>query len=216
MATVTETSLAITESPVLVVPAIAAFSVADLPIRPFTVDEYYRMTRAGIIEPTEHVELIHGVIVEMAAKGTPHFTATTNTRDTFIAKLGGGHTVRQEGPIDLGGTEPEPDVVVARGKSRDYREHHPKPADVLLLVEVAETSLDYDLKVKVPLYAAAGIVEYWILDLEHNRLEVFRDLLPADASHAAAYRTHLSLFPGDSVTPVNFPNASIAVSDLLP
>ncbi len=216
MATVTETSPTITEARAFFTPAKTPISIADLPIRRFTVDEYYRIARAGILGPTEHVELICGVIVKMAAKGTPHFTATTNTRDTFIAKLGGGHTVRQEGPIDLGGTEPEPDVVVARGKSRDYREHHPKPADVLLLVEVAETSLDYDLKVKLPLYAAAGIVEYWILDLEHSLLEVFRDLVPADATRAAAYRTHLTFFPGDQIAPVSFSQASIPVSDLLP
>jgi Uma2 family endonuclease len=217
MATVTETSSMVGVPPVLVPASTkSGFSLDSLPLRRFSVDEYYRMTRAGIIHEDEHVELICGVIVNMAARGGPHVTSCTNTRDTLVDKLGRTVVVRQESPIDLSITEPEPDVVVARGNSRDYVEHHPRPADILLLIEIAESSRAYDINVKVPLYAAAGIIEYWIIDLEHDRLEVFRDVVPADESHPAAYRTHLTFFAADSVTPVNFPNVQIKVADLLP
>jgi Uma2 family endonuclease len=217
MATVTESSSMLAAPPLVADNNTSdALSLDSLPVRRFTVAEYYAMTRAGILGRNEHVELIHGVIVKMAAKGGPHVTSVTNTGDTLRDKLGRTVLVRQESPIDLGDTEPEPDVVVARGRSRDYVQHHPRPADILLLIEVSEPSLEYDLTVKMPLYAAAGIIEYWVIDLEHSRLEVFRDVVPADADHPAAYRTHLTFFAADAVVPVSFPLVQIPVAELLP
>ena len=217
MATVTETSPMVSVPPVLASASPKAGILFDsLSVRRFSVDEYFRMARAGIIREDEHVELIDGVIVKMAAQGGPHVTSVTNSGDAFEEKLGRSVLIREEKPIELVGTALEPDVVLARGSSRDYVEHHPRPTDILLLIEVSESSLAYDLNVKGTLYATAGIIEYWIVDVENDRLEVFRDAVPADEHHLAAYRTHLTFFDTDSVTPINFPNIQIKVADLLP
>jgi hypothetical protein len=170
-----------------------------LPLRRFTCDEYYRMTKAGILGEDERIELIDGVIVIMAAQGGPHVTCVTKTRNHFLETLNEPVVVREEKPIDLGGSEPEPDLALAKGAVEDYIHHHPRPSDILLVVEVSETSLAYDRDVKGPLYAAAGIPEYWIIDLEHSQVQVYREPIPASATHGPQYRVHLTYFPGEVI-----------------
>ena len=149
---------------------------AQVTRRRFTVDEYYRMAEAGILCEDDHVELIEGEIVEVAPIGSRHAACVDSLNQAFSERVGAWAIVRVQNPVRLSTrTEPEPDIVLARPRPDRYRQAHPGPADVLLLVEVADTTLHYDRDVKLPLYAAAGIPEVWIFNLVHERLEVYRE-----------------------------------------
>jgi len=127
-----------------------------------------------------------------------------------------GHDVRCLLPFDLGAaTEPLPDVVLVRGSVRDYTANHPTPADVVLLVEVADTSLLFDQTTKAELYAAAGVAEYWVLDVPNRRLTVMRQPTPLPPG-GYAYLSITTFQSMESVAPLAAPNGSVLVSDLLP
>jgi Uma2 family endonuclease len=130
----------------------------------FTVHDYHRMGEAGILHEDDRVELIEGEIVEMAAIGTRHFSCVNRLTRLLVMNVGDEAIVSVQNPVRLNEhTEPQPDLTVIR--PRDYRESLPMPEDVLLLIEVSDTTLAYDHGVKLPLYARAGIREVWIVDL---------------------------------------------------
>ena len=142
--------------------------------RRFTVHEYHRMGEVGILHEDDRVELIEGEIVEMAAIGTRHFSCVIGLTRLLVRGVGDAAIVSVQNPVRLDEhTEPQPDLAVLR--VRDYRESLPMPEDVLLLIEVSDTTLPYDRGVKLPLYARAGIREVWIVDLAGEVIEYYTD-----------------------------------------
>lgn len=138
--------------------------------RRFTVHDYHRMGEAGILHEDDRVELIEGEIVEMAAIGTRHFSCVNRLNRLLVMSVGDEAVVSVQNPVRLNEhTEPQPDLAVIR--PRDYRESLPEPDDVLLLIEVSDTTLAYDRGVKLSLYARAGIREVWIVDLPNVTIE---------------------------------------------
>ncbi|MHB8574443.1 MAG: Uma2 family endonuclease [Dehalococcoidia bacterium] len=179
--------------------------------RLFTIDEYDRMLDAGILYDGEKVELIDGEILCMAAMGEPHMICIGNLMELFVRRLPRSASVRIQGPVRLPPhSQPEPDVAIVRGRVRDYLPHHPNPDEVLLAVEVAKTSLRYDRNVKLPLYAAAGIREVWIVDLKGSRIFVYR------SPNGGRYEEQTTVARGGMLSPLAFPELSIAVDDVLP
>jgi Uma2 family endonuclease len=142
--------------------------------RRFTVHDYHRMGEAGILHEDDRVELIEGEIVEMAAIGTGHLACVNGLTRLLVRGVGDAAIVSVQNPVRLDEhTEPQPDLTVLR--VRDYRESLPMPGDVLLLIEVSDTTLSYDRGVKLPLYARAGISEVWIVDLVGEVIERHTD-----------------------------------------
>ena len=140
--------------------------------RRFTVDEYYRLGEAGILGPEDRVELIDGEIVKKSPIGPLHAAVVERLRDLLSERLRGQATIRSQNPIRLSNaSEPEPDMAVVQLRADAYASAHPTPADVLLLIEASDSTLAYDRDVKLPRYAAAGIPELWIVDLEHQQVE---------------------------------------------
>jgi Uma2 family endonuclease len=178
--------------------------------RLFTVHEYHKMGEAGILTEDDRVELIEGEIVVMPPIGEGHFGNVNRFTHLFVRNFSGQAVVHIQNPVRLGlKSEPEPDVVLLRFREDFYSGKFPEPDDVLLLVEVAESSLGYDRNTKVPLYAKAGIQECWIVDLIHRVIVVHRD------PSRSRYRTVQQVKPGDSIAPLAFPDVTLAVSDLL-
>jgi Uma2 family endonuclease len=178
--------------------------------RLFTVDEFHRMGEAGILDDDARLELWAGEIYEMPPVGPAHHGDVTVLTTMLIRALGDRAVVSTQGPVVLDDyTEPLPDIAVLRPRDDFYRTAHPRPFDILLLVEVADTSLDRDRHLKLPRYASAGIPETWILDIGGRQLEVHRDPSPE------GYRSTTVLAPGGRVAPEVFPDVVLEVSDLI-
>ena len=153
---------------------------------PMTVSAYHRMGEASILDMTQRTELIDARIIAMAPIGSEHADWIDRLTRFFIKILPDTITVRPQNPVYLDeNNEPEPDIALLRPRQQPYREAHPRPEDVLLIIEVADTTLKYDQAVKMPLYARHGIPEAWIVDVAANRLEIYRE--PQDGE----YRVHL-------------------------
>ncbi|MCC9000215.1 MAG: Uma2 family endonuclease [Candidatus Contendobacter sp.] len=179
------------------------------PVHRWTRQQYEDMVLQDIFQPGERVELIDGVIVDMAPQKSFHAVATRLVEEALRSVFATGHDVRVQMPLALDDTsEPEPDVAVVPGKTRDYTKAHPTTA--VLVVEVADATLRLDRKTKQAVYARNGIVEYWIVNLKNNTLEVYRE---PQADH---YRFQAILQSGDTVQPLASPGHAIAITDLLP
>lgn len=186
-------------------------------IRQFSLEEYHWLIEHGFFQEDERVELIEGVLHKMSPKGLRHAACLTRAVRLFNASLGNRACVRAQDPITLPDSisEPEPDVVVAKKREDDYADHHPLPNDVVLVVEIANSSLDYDRSAKVPLYAAAGISEYWIVNLLEDLIEVYRK--PTSPVEGAPFYHQIFRYTSlDTVHPTQFPDCALAVKDLLP
>lgn len=143
--------------------------------RKFTVKDYYRMLEAGILDENDHVELIRGEIRTMSPKGTKHSSSNSRANRHFSGLLGDQAIIRLQDPIHLDDfSEPEPDVVLAALVEDEYDYHHPTPEEIYLVLEIADSSLDYDRDEKSKLYAQAGIQQYCILNLRERELEDYR------------------------------------------
>nr|WP_240905751.1 Uma2 family endonuclease [Thiorhodococcus mannitoliphagus] len=175
----------------------------------YTVDDYYRMAESGILAPDARVELIEGEIVDMPPIGAPHAALVTMLQNRLIAAIGARALARIQNPIRLDSrNEPEPDIALVRNRSGHYRDRHPGPADVLLLVEVADSSLRYDRDVKMALYARFGIPETWLVNLADATLTAFR--APGPQGYAMAERLRM-----DSPIPVpGLEGLSVDLTDL--
>ncbi|MBW4487207.1 MAG: Uma2 family endonuclease [Trichocoleus desertorum ATA4-8-CV12] len=181
-----------------------------LELRLLTVQDYHRMTETGILDAEERVELIAGQIVRMAAKGTAHSAAVTRVELLLRSCLGHQVLLRLQDPIQLDNySEPEPDIAVVKLNSHYYEDHHPRPSDVYLVIEVADTTLQRDLKTKALLYAQSGIPDYWVLDINDRQLHVFR------SPSSSGYQQELILAEAMNVAPLAFPNCAIAVREML-
>jgi Uma2 family endonuclease len=147
-------------------------AAADLPRRHrLTVDDYYRMAEVGILTPEARVELIDGEIIDMVPPGSPHAAAVHRLNQVLVRAVGDAAIVLVQNPVRLSKySEPQPDLALLRWREDFYSESHPQPADVLLIVEVAATSLHFDHDTKRPLYASHGIPEFWLVDLGGKRL----------------------------------------------
>lgn len=178
--------------------------------RLFTVDEYERMIAAGIIHEGERVELIEGEIVKMASMGSLHAGCVRRTQHGFEHWVVGTAIVSVQCPIRLPSrSEPEPDVALLRPRADFYANSHPTPDDILLLIEVAHSSLAPDRRRKIPMYARAGIREVWLVNLDAGVIELYRD---PHGSHFRAVTVHRR---GDMLTPLDLPDLRIDVSDIL-
>ena len=179
--------------------------------RKFTVAEYYRMGEAGILKPDERVELIEGEIIAMPPIGPAHAVSVDISTHALILSARDRYVVRVQNPIHLGeGSEPQPDVALLRPPFARYVHSHPTPADVLLVIEVADSSLEYDREVKAHLYGRAGIPETWVKNLPEGCIERFTE--PGDKGYAR----HTIHRRGETLAPVSLPGLELAVADLLP
>jgi Uma2 family endonuclease len=180
-------------------------------IRSLTSADYYQMMESGIIREGERVELILGQIFTMAAKGTRHTVATSRLLKSLLVLIGERAIVRCQDPISLPNhSEPEPDIVIARLRSDDYVNSHPSPADVILVIEVADSTIKFDRDTKASLYAAAGISEYWIVNLIDNRLEIYRQ------PDGDIYASIQIVTPPRSINLPQFPEIVVQISDFFP
>lgn len=170
------------------------------------------MAELGLLDPDERTELLAGQITLMAAKGTPHVTAL-RLLATQLDSLLVNETVfvSTQDPIQLDDhSEPEPDLALIQGTVLDYADQHPRPGQVALVVEVADSTLSQDCEIKDKLYAQAGIADYWVVDLPHRQLHIFRDPTPA------GYTRHLILTEPNLVTPLAFPDHCLELTAILP
>lgn len=142
--------------------------------RLFTTGEYYQMAESGILSEEDHVELVEGQVVEMSPIGSRHAACVDRMNRLFTSVVNLDFIVRVQSPILLSEySEPQPDLALLRPREDFYASGHPTPEDVLLVVEVSETSLDYDVEIKVPLYARARIPEIWIVDLSGGEIRTY-------------------------------------------
>jgi len=200
-------------------PAAPGEEALAVPRRRFTVDEYYRMAEAGILSPEERVELIDGEILQLSPIGDRHQACVDRLNQLFVRRVGDAAIVRVQGPIRLDDhTEPEPDLALLRPRPDFYASGHPLPQDVLLVIEVADTSVAYDRQIKLPRYAHAGIPEVWLLILadpgdpgagQASSLEAYREPSPH------GYRSVRRYVLGERLAPQALPDLSCSVDELL-
>lgn len=199
----------------------SASAVADRPpaLRRFTVEQYHRMIASGILAEGDRVELLEGWIVQMSPHGSEHRVAVTLVQDQLEALLPTGWYVEVQLPLGAADSEPEPDVAVVRGPRRRYLDHHPKGAEVALVVEVADTSLDEDRQRKGRIYATAGMACYWIVNLPDRQVEVYTEPESLrDQAGMMVYRRRQDYREGQQLPLVIEGQAvgTIAVGELLP
>ncbi|MGB3655529.1 MAG: Uma2 family endonuclease [Rivularia sp. (in: cyanobacteria)] len=140
----------------------------------FTIDEYHRLIELGFLTEGDKIELIRGELIQMAAKGTFHSVCSSILCRQLDRLLGDKAVIRGQDPVTLlNNSEPEPDVVIARGKDEDYLAHHPYVEDILLVIEICDRTFNYDQTTKLTLYAEARITNYWIVNLQVRQLECY-------------------------------------------
>jgi Uma2 family endonuclease len=178
--------------------------------RLFTVEEYQRMGAAGIFGPEERVELIDGEIFEMSPIGPRHAGTVMNLNRLLVQGLGDRAWVSPQNPVVIAPrSQPQPDLQVLRQRTVHYSAAHPTEADVLLAIEVADSSVRFDRTVKQRLYARAGIVEFWLVDTNAGRIDVHRG--PAGDRYADIR----SAARGQTVSPQAFPDLILSVDAIL-
>jgi len=176
----------------------------------FTVDEYYRMADAGILHEDSRVELIDGEILDRSPIGPRHARGVRRLSNVIFRALDDAAVISVQNPIRIDEqNEPEPDLVLARHREDEYGDGHPTPEDILLVVEVADSSSAYDRQTKALLYARAGIADYWIADVGRDHVLMLRD--PTESGYA----TTRILRRGEAVSPLAFPNLSLSIDEIL-
>jgi Uma2 family endonuclease len=167
----------------------------------FTAKDFHRMVEAGILREDDRVELLHGEIVDMPPIGPGHASGVNRLLNGFLPlQLEGKVIISVQNPFHLGEhSEPQPDLALLKSRPDFYAQGHPTPQEVLLVVEVMESSGGYDREVKVPLYARFGIPETWLLDVERELIEVYREPSPE------GYRQVHTRRRGEHIAPAAFP-----------
>ena len=179
--------------------------------RRFTVAEYYALAEVGILGENERVELLEGDIIVMPPIGDWHASSVLRLNSAMVPPLQGRAIVSVQGPTRLNNrSEPQPDVMLLRWRDDFYQGGHPGPADVLLLIEVADTTVDYDRGAKLSAYARAGIPEVWIVTRENRRIEVYTE------PESGAYATVRYAGSGASIAPQAFPDVILEVDRIVP
>ena len=176
----------------------------------FTVDDFMLMGEVGIFKEGDRVELIDGEVIRMNPIGFGHSGRVTKLNWLFGRILGDRVLLHVQNPLQFRPHgQPQPDIMLLRPREDFYTTSHPTAADTLLLIEVSESSLEYDRTTKAPIYAQAGIAEYWIVNLVDSQLLVYRQ--PIDG----VYRSVTVLGKGDTIQPLAFPDITIDVSEIL-
>jgi Uma2 family endonuclease len=179
----------------------------SITIAKWTIEQYHKLVNAGMLSD-RRVELLRGDIVEMAPEGMPHAVYCGDAVDYLKQLMGDRAKVREAHPITLpNDSEPEPDIAVVKLAQHRYLDHHPYPVDIYWLVEYADSTLTKDLNIKQRIYAQAGILEYWIVNLQASELIVFR------GATSVGYETKTRLATGN-ISPLSFPNIEIEVRRL--
>lgn len=178
--------------------------------RHFSVTEYRRMAETGILSEDDRVELIEGEVIEMSPIGSRHAACVRRLDALFNQRLGGAAQVSAQNPILIDDfSQPEPDVALLKPRPDYYAEEHPSACDVLLVVEVADTSVDYDRQVKAPLYARAGIGEMWLVNLQDDAVEVYT------RPENGTYRDRKRFARGDSISLNALPGLTVGAEEIL-
>ena len=179
-------------------------------LKHWTVDDYHRMIATGILTPHDRVELLEGQVVEMVPQDPPHASRIDDGGDYLKARFANRAKVRVQLPITLvPGSEPEPDFAIVRFDENRYRDRHPGPAHVFLLIEVTVSTWQRDYTQKARIYANAGIVEYWILDINRQQVTVLQRPV------AEAYQSEQVFTAADQIAAQAFPDVAIALQNLL-
>lgn len=178
--------------------------------RRFTVEEYYRMAEAGILKEDDRVELIEGEIIQMSPKGSLHAGCIKRLIKLLNGHIGKNVLLSVQDPVKLDGlSHPEPDIALLKHRNDFYAQGHPTPTDVLLLIEVADTSVNYDRADKVPLYARSGIPEVWLVNLPDEAIEVYA------RPEKGEYQTQVVLKRGETIVSPTIPGLSFKVENVL-
>jgi Uma2 family endonuclease len=182
-----------------------------MPRHRFSVDDYYRMAESGILKEDDRVELIEGEIVEMTPVGSRHAAVVKRLNRSLASLPRDRYLVGVQDPVRVHPySEPQPDVTVLRARADDYEAAHPGPEDVLLIIEVVDSSEAYDRGVKLRLYSRAGIPEVWLVVLSERTVEVFRRPGPSGYEESNAHR------PGDEIAARSVPELLLPVSAVFP
>jgi len=186
------------------------------PIWRFSVAQYHQMIDLGILTDDDPVELLEGWIIQKMPKNPPHRAATKLTRNALEAIVPEGWYVDAQEPITLEDSEPEPDVVIVRGNTRDYLNRHPGSQDLALVVEISDSTLERDRTSKKRLYARAGIPVYWIVNLPEQILEVYTE--PINLATVPTYQQRQDYNLSDQVAVMieGHQIGSLTVQNLLP
>lgn len=183
---------------------------AELQKRYFNVDEYYLMVEAGVLKPDDRVELIEGEVIKMSPIGSPHAACVSRLNRLLQTLPELDAIVAVQNPVRLNQlSEPVPDLALLQPRKDFYAERHPVPADVLLIIEVGDTTALADRAVKLPLYARSGIREVWLVNLPQQLIEVFSE--PADGG----YQTTDRYQSGETVVANTIAGVSLAVNEIL-
>lgn len=178
--------------------------------RKFTVKQYHQMIEACILTENDRVELLRGEIVEMAAVGRRHAACVNRLNALFNQRLAQEVIVAVQNPVELeDNSEPQPDIALLRRRADFYEARHPQVEDVLLLVEAADTTIESDREVKIPLYASSGVSEVWLVDINQQCLEVYRQPL------GNSYQIIQKYYRGESLNIQAFLDVSFTVDEVL-
>lgn len=181
----------------------------------FTLEEYHRLAELGFFQ-NDRVELIRGEIFQMSAKGTSYSVCSTRLYRELFKLVGDSAILRGQEPIVLlSDSEPEPDLTIVRNRADDYLSAHPTSVDILLVIEIADSTLKYDQEVKLPVYAKAGISDYWIFNLQANCLECYGEPYQ-DLQNKFGYRQKLIFLPTESVNLPHFSDLVLSLSKIFP
>jgi len=168
------------------------------------------MAETGVLRPEARVELLNGEIIDMSPNGPFHGGVVGRLTRLFNKLSGNRWLVWPQNPLHLDDhSEPEPDVMLLKPSPDDYTSHHPVPEDVFLLVEISDSTIEYDRTEKLPAYGRAGVAEVWIVNLNEAAVEVYRE------PHFTGYGNKTILRAGDQAAPLAFPDALVDVADLL-
>lgn len=176
----------------------------------FSVADYYRLAEIGVLRPEHRVELLNGEIYDKARRSPLHCAVTSELCSLFCMNSDDRWIVSVHNPLRLDEfSEPEPDLMLARYREDYYCNRHPEPDDVLLLIEVAEATLEFGRELKLPAYGRAGIPEVWIVNLNELTVEVYRE------PYFEGYAFKTVLRAGEQARPAAFPDVSLDVGELL-
>ncbi|BAY47346.1 hypothetical protein SAMD00079811_49640 [Scytonema sp. HK-05] len=178
--------------------------------RKFTVEQYHKMAESGILAGDDRVELIRGEIIEMSPIGTKHAGCVNRLVNLLIQRLGKRIILAPQNPVVLNNnSEPQPDVTLLQPREDFYENAHPQPNDIFLIIEVADTTVKYDREVKIPLYAEDNITEVWLVDINEQCVEVYRE------PTADGYQSVQKLTRGESLAIQAFGDVNITVDEIL-
>ncbi len=178
-----------------------------LPIAHFSLENYHQMIESGLFV-NRNVELINGLILEMSPEGTEHTYFSENLGKKLEKLLEKRAYVRENKPITLSNSEPEPDIAVVKLPRSQYFQNHPYSENILLLVEISKSTLDYDTSIKKKIYAQENIPEYWVVDVNNRKVIVYRS--PA----LNTYEQSREYSSGEKISPLAFPDINININDI--